>query len=133
MLGVDTNVLVRFLADDDDIQSPIATRLLTSSANHPVHVGLLVLAETYTVLTKVKKFPAGKVNEAMRMLLSSSEFVVERADVAQQALEDSERAGCGLVDALIAILNVASGCETTATFDVRAQRLPNMIAAEDRL
>jgi predicted nucleic-acid-binding protein len=133
VLGVDTNVLVRFLANDDDVQTPMAARLLTAPANQPIHISLVVLAETYTVLTKVKKFPVARVNEAIRMLLSSNDFVVEKPRAVMQALDDCERAECGLVDAMIAVLNVASGCEVTATFDTRAQRLPNMIAVKDRL
>lgn len=133
MLGVDTNVLVRFLADDDDSQSPAARRLLTLASNHPIYVSMLVLAETYTVLTRVKKFPEAQVREAIWMLVSSSDFVVENTEIVISALEDSARANCGVADAMIAAHNAAANCTTTVTLDRHAQRLPAMTAVGDRI
>lgn len=133
MLGVDTNVLVRFLAEDDDIQSPQAARLLTDPANQPVFVSTLVLSECYTVLTRVKKFPAAKVVAAFRMMISSDQFTIERPDLIAAAIDDAERVGCGLADAVIARQNALAGCRSTATFDIRAQRLDQMTAVEDAL
>lgn len=133
VLGVDTNVLVRFLADDDPVQTPLAIQLVSDEVNHPFYVGLVVMTETYTVLTRVKKFPSSEVIAAMRMLLSSNAFAVEDADIVREALDDCERVGCGLADAIIARSHVARGCISTATFDRRAQRLDAMIAVEDCL
>ena len=133
MLGVDTNILVRFLADDDPIQTPLAIRLVGQEANHPYYVGLVVMAETYSVLTRVKKFPAERVISALRMVLSSDVFLVEDADIVREGLDDCEQVGCGLADAIIARSHVANGCRATVTFDIRAQRLDAMIAVEDCL
>jgi predicted nucleic-acid-binding protein len=133
VLGVDTNVLVRFLADDDDVQTPLAAKIITNASNQPIFIGIVVLTETYTVLTRVKKFPPAQVIAAMRMMLSSTQFQVEAADIVRHALDDAEEVGCGLTDAVIALQNAARGCETTATFDKRAQRLHAMVAAEDRV
>lgn len=133
VLGVDTNVLVRFLADDDDVQSPIARNALTNQDNHPIYINLVVFAETYTILTRIKKFPSDRVRDAMELLLNSSDFIVERPDLAAAALDHGALAKCGAVDALIGIVNAAAKCETTLTFDVRAQRLETMIAVEERI
>ncbi len=49
VLGVDTNVLVRFLAEDDPLQTPQAIQLLTDPANHPVYLAQVAIIETFWV------------------------------------------------------------------------------------
>jgi len=131
VLGVDTNVLVRFLTDDDDLQTPQAHSLVTKAANHPICVSMLVLAETYNVLTKVKKQPVQAVLESFRLLLHSPAMRVERPDMVSAAIEDAAETKAGFSDALIAMQNKEARCMTTATFDIRATRLPDMSAAKD--
>jgi predicted nucleic-acid-binding protein len=131
VLGVDTNVLVRFLTDDDDLQTPQAHSLVTKAANHPIYVSMLVLAETYNVLTKVKKQPVQAVLESFRLLLHSPAMRVERPDMVSAAIEDAAETKAGFSDALIAMQNKEARCMTTATFDIRATRLPDMSAAKD--
>jgi predicted nucleic-acid-binding protein len=133
VLGVDTNVLVRFLAEDDPLQTPQAIQLLTDPANHPVYLAQVAIIETFWVLTKVKKFPRSKVFAAFRQLLLSDQFKVERPAEIADALDKAEEAGCDLADALIAIVNLQAGCRSTATFDVDAQRLVGMIAVGSQL
>lgn len=133
MLGIDTNVLVRFLADDDLIQTPQAIQALKLERNQPIYIGRLVAAETFWVLTQVKKFPRKSVIESFRALLSSVDFKVEAAELMGQALDDCERVGCDFADALIALENKAVGCEATLTFDVDAMGLDGMLALTSRL
>lgn len=133
MLAIDTNVLVRFFADDDDLQSMQAKRLIAESAGRQIYLSTLVLAETFTVLTKVRKFPSVAVCEGYRMLLRSPTFTVENPQMVIQAIDTGERAKCGFVDALIALQNQAAGCNTTATFDHRAAHLDGMQRVEDLL
>ena len=134
VLGVDTNVLVRFLADDDPVQTPQAIGLLTRPGNQPIHIAQVVMVEAFWVLTKVKKFPARDVIISFRRLLLSDHFIIEESAVMIQALDDAETAGCDLADALIAIVNARAGCEATATFDIRAgHRLKDMVVVEERL
>ncbi len=133
MLGVDTNVLVRFLAEDDVVQTPQAVRALKSPGNQPIYVGRLVAAETFWVLVRVKKFPRQAVIEAFRGLLASVDFKVEAEKLVSRALDDCERVGCDFADALIALENRQAGCEATATFDVDAQQLDGMIPLIDKL
>lgn len=133
MLGVDTNVLVRFLSGDDEMQSAEAAALVARSVNQPVYLSLLVLAEAFTVMTKVKKYPAGKVLDAYRLLLRSPHMKVERSDLFVRALDDAARTRADLPDALIALQNEDVGCVATATFDLRASRLDAMCAVKDCL
>ena len=130
MLGVDTNVLVRFLAEDDPVQTPIAVTLLTGKNHLPFFVSTLVLSEAFTVLTRVMKFPRPQVIETFWRLADSDAFAFEDVGLLRTALTDAEAAGCGLTDALIARQNQAAGCSTTVTFDHRATRLDAMSPAE---
>lgn len=131
VLGVDTNVLVRFLSADDPIQSPLATRLITNKANQPIHVSIGVLVETYLVLARVEKLPRADLNAALSLLLSSPDFVIEKSALAARALADAADGGFDFTDALFSVLSVDAGCTATATFDKRAQKLSGMIAVED--
>ena len=131
VLGVDTNVLVRFLADDDDVQSAQAKQFIAD--NQPIAVSMLVLVETFNVLTKVRKFPVGAVHESYRQLLRSPALEVENPSVVGQAIDNGEEAGCGFADAVIALQYRQLGCSTTATFDHRAARLEDMRPVESFL
>jgi predicted nucleic-acid-binding protein len=133
VLGVDTNVLVRFLAKDDDVQTPHSAGVLTANGNHPIYVGRVVAAETFWVLTKVKKFPRQRVIDAFRGLLSSVDFKVEAEELMGRALDDCERVGCDFADALIALENKHAGCEATLTFDTDAYPLDDMVPLTSRL
>lgn len=131
MLGADSNVLVRFLAEDDPVQTPQAVRLLTAPENHPVFLSVVVLAETYWVLTKVEKFPHARVVAAFRSLLLSDNFRIDEADLVAAALDTAEVTGCEFADALIGLRAQRAGCTTTATFDTKAQRLETMTGVEN--
>lgn len=133
MLGVDTNVLVRFLTDDDPVQSPLAERLLKNKANQPIHLSLGVLVETYLVLDRVKKLPRAELHAVLAMVLSSPGFSIERSDLVSRALAEAVGGNFDFTDALFSIVHQDAGCVATATFDKRAQGLPGMTAVEDRL
>lgn len=130
MLGVDTNVLVRFLADDDDRQSEQAKLLMGNLDNQPIHISLVILAEAFNVLTKVRKFPMDAVHDGYRQLLRSPGIEVESPRLVSRALDLGQQARCGFNDALVALQNQAAGCRTTATFDLKASRLDTMTAVE---
>src|SRR5690606_35446867 len=89
VLGVDTNVLVRFLTEDDPVQSPQAVRLVTDKANQPIFISLGVLVETYLVLARVKKLPRADLYPVLAMILGSQGFVLERADLVSRALTEA--------------------------------------------
>jgi predicted nucleic-acid-binding protein len=133
VLGVDTNVLVRFLAADDDMQSQQAKLLMGNLDNQPIRISLIVLAEAFNVLTKVRKFPMDAVHEGYRQLLRSPGIEVEDPRLVSRALGLGQLARCGFNDALIALQNQTAGCSTTATFDRKATRLDAMTAVEGLL
>lgn len=130
MLGVDTNILVRFITRDDPVQAELAHRIITDRRHHPLYVSLIVIVELVWVLRKVKRWPAADVFDVCHQLLQSSDFAVEQAELVEQALEEAAVAGCDLADALIALMNIGAGCVTTVTFDQDARKLAGMAPAE---
>jgi predicted nucleic-acid-binding protein len=96
MLAIDTNVVVRYLANDDTEQAARAHRLL---ARHDVVVPLTVLLESEWVLRTVFGFPAADVVRALRGFAGLARVTIEGADIAAQALTWAER-GLDFADAL---------------------------------
>ena len=93
MIGLDTNVLVRYIMQDDPKQSPKATALLESlSAERPGFVTLVSLTELYWVLTSCYELSREQVVQVLDVLLRSHQIMVERADQALRALRTLSKA-----------------------------------------
>jgi len=121
VIGLDTNVLVRYVMQDDPRQSPRATRLIDSLAPQaPGYVSLVVLVELVWVLRSNYGLARGQVATVLETLLRSKELLIERAETLAQALERFESAGADFADALIERIAAAAGCEATYTFDAGA-------------
>ncbi len=125
MLGIDTNVLVRYFAQDDALQSPVATRFIehTLSREQPGHVSLVTLAEFAWVMRGVYRNTAADISRALLLLLDDSRFVVQQARCAWAALDAYSTQGVDFADALMAALDRAEGCTSTVTFDRSAARI----------
>lgn len=124
MIGLDTNVLVRYLVQDDPRQSEAANGLIDSlTADEQGFVSVVALVETTWVLQRVFGRSAEQVREIVRGLLESVEIVVDSADLVRSALAmDAPQ----FSDALVAASGTAAGVTSTATFDRRAAALPGM-------
>lgn len=122
MIGLDTNVVVRFLAQDDPIQSPIATRTMARlTREQPGFIGAVVLAELTWVLSRAYKRPREEIARAVEGLLQSTQIVVENAPAAYRALARFEASATAeFADALIAETAALAGARETVTFDQRA-------------
>lgn len=126
MIGLDTNVLVRYFAEDDPAQARAAARLIERklSAESPGHISCIVLAELAWVLDRSYGSPKATIIEIIDGLLASPALVIEQKSAVRQALQ-AYRGGAGdFADCLIAELNATAGCEATLTFDRAAARLP---------
>lgn len=129
MIGVDTNVLLRFLVEDDNAeQRQAALRFMaTRNAADPAFVNLVTLAETVWVLRKRLRFPLRQVREAFSLLLASSDFVFEEHDRLTGLMGSAAETGCDVADYLIAWANQRAGCTATVTFDrAAAAHVPGM-------
>lgn len=127
MIGLDTNVLVRYVMQDDPRQSPRANRLIESlSADRPGFVPLVALVELVWVLSGSYGLARAQVAAVLGTLLRSKELVLDRADVVAQALKRFSEDNADLADALIERLAAAAGCPATLTFDAGAVRAARM-------
>ncbi|MEK7409080.1 MAG: type II toxin-antitoxin system VapC family toxin [Acidobacteriota bacterium] len=126
MIGLDTNVLVRYLAEDDKAQADRVQRLLAAARTRgeAVYVSLVVLCETYWVLRSVLDRSRSDILDALESLLTVDVFHVEEQDVVRQALEASIRGKGDFTDHLIGHLHLARGCRHTATFDRALRAAP---------
>lgn len=121
MIGIDTNVLVRYLAQDDDAQSPIASRLIDGlTAEAQAHIPIVVLVETVWVLSRAYKSSRAQIAATIETLLRARELVVENAEIAYLALATYQTTNADFADALIAHGARRAGCAETVTFDKAA-------------
>lgn len=130
MIGLDTNVLVRYLAQDDATQSAVATRLIEQdlSASSPGFISLVVLTELGWVLKRLYGASEAELLQTVADLLASPQFQVENRAVVQAAVQHMRglRTQAGWTDLLIAQIAQAQGCRHTVTFDKTAVRSAGM-------
>ena len=123
MTGLDTNVLVRYIMQDDAKQSALATRLVEAlSADAPGFVPLVAVVELAWVLTSAYELDRSQLIEAFEALLRTKELVVESAEVVWKALRTVQSSNADFADCLVSASAVAAGCEKTMTFDRAAAR-----------
>lgn len=127
MIGLDTNVLARYVMQDDARQSPRATRLIDSlSAEAPGFVPVVTLVELVRVLTGSYGLSRVQVATVLETLLRSKELVIDRAEPVAQALRRYAMSGADFADALIERIASAAGCASTMTFDTGATKAAGM-------
>lgn len=119
MIGLDTNVVVRFLVQDDEVQSPIANRIMGRlSRDEPGYISSVVLAEITWVLSRAYRAPRAEIAQAVEGILRSAELVVENAEAGYRALAIfNASSSVGYADALIAQTASLAGVSETVTFD----------------
>lgn len=124
MIGIDTNVLVRYIAQDDNTQSKLATRLIENecSAATPGFISLVVLVELVWVSESCYGAVRQDIAEIVRRILSIRQLVVQEAEVVWQALRGFEASKADFADSLIQHLAAAAGCPTVMTFDKAAAK-----------
>ncbi len=123
MIGLDTNVLLRFLIRDDEAQAARADRMIRAAGEGGVFVSLLVLVEAVWALKRVYGLARPDIVDSLESVLSSPAFVIEHATFARYACAAFASADADFADALIGEVNRAAGCSATATFDRRTARL----------
>jgi predicted nucleic-acid-binding protein len=130
VIGLDTNVLVRYLVQDDPAQSPAATAVIESlSESEPGFVSIVTAVELGWVLTRAYGVDRTTLADTIAGLLSSRELAVQHADVVRAAVEGL-RGGADFADMVIAGLGLESGCERTVTFDRRAAERAGMVGID---
>lgn len=127
MIGLDTNVLVRYIMQDDPKQSPKATALIESlTPDGPGFITLVSVVELYWVLTSCYDLSGHQVKQALEVLLRTKQIIVDRADQVLRALRVFDDGKADFADCLIERIAVSAGCEQTMTFDVGAVKHAGM-------
>lgn len=131
MIGLDTNVLARYLAQDDARQSAAATRLIEKelSIASPGFISLVVIAELCWVLHRLYSATMDELVTMLEDLLGTPQFQIERREVVQAAIQrfqQSNNRKSGVTDALIAQIAFSAGCTHTVSFDKAAVRSAGM-------
>lgn len=127
MIGLDTNVLARYIMQDDPKQSPKATRLIESlTAEAPGFVSVVSVIELGWVLSSAYGLTRQQLAQAIEALLRTKEIVVDRADLVLQSLRVFNATSADFADCLIERSATAAGCSRTMTFDAGAAKLAGM-------
>lgn len=127
MIGLDTNVIVRYIMQDDVKQSPMATRLIESrSAGSPGFVTMVALVELAWVMFSAYELDKRQLTAALEGLLRTKELVVEQAETVWKALRLYQSTNADFADCLIERSAAVNGCEKTMTFDRDAAKSAGM-------
>jgi predicted nucleic-acid-binding protein len=130
MLGLDTNVLVRYLTRDDPSQHEKARRLIDRgvSKGEPVLVSLLVLLETEWVLRSRYELVKSEIVAAFSALLDTADLAFEDEPSIERAIYSWKDSAADFADCLIEARNRRLGCRATATFDGKALKLAGFVS-----
>ena len=125
MIGLDTNVLVRYLVEEDDPQNKAADRFVEEALNRgeSLFVNQIVLCEMAWVLSRAYDFTRKEVSEALEMILYTRQFEIEAKDRVVRGLREYRKGKADFADYLIGLKNQAAGCAATITFDRKAASL----------
>ncbi len=127
MIGIDTNVLVRYLTHDDPAQTAAAKRAMNSlSLDSPGFISLIVIAELVWVLAISYSYQKREIEEVLENLLRSKELTIERAEIVSQAFRAFRAGSADFADYLIERCDHSAGCKFTITFDQKAATLAGM-------
>lgn len=126
MIGLDTNILVRYLTQDDPVQSRKANEIIEHrlSAAHPGFVSVVTMAETVWVLDRAYGLTDQEIAAAVERILQVEVLLVENEQEVFAAMVALKQGHGAFADALIAELGARAGCAHTLTFDKKALRLP---------
>ena len=130
MIGLDTNVIVRYLAQDDVRQAAVATRLIEGSLSAEARgfVSIVTLAEVVWVMTSNYRAARAAVADIVEGLLTAPQLAIEKADVIWRALRAFRESKADFSDAVIVELGRDAGCANTVTFDRGAAAHPGFEA-----
>ena len=119
MIGLDTNLLVRYLVRDDQAQfERVRVEIEAAvSRDEPLMINAIVLCEVSRVLGSAYDYSRAEIAHALELILGTAQFVIEWSDQARQALSDFKSTEAGFADAFIGRINHSLGAAPTMTFD----------------
>ena len=127
MTGLDTNVLVRYLVQDDPEQSNAVARLFdTFTAEAPGFISAVSTIELVWVLQSCYKAGSHDIQGVIEHLLRTRELLIERAELIWQSLRIFTKGNADFADCVIERCGQAAGCDHTVTFDQNAAKSAGM-------
>ncbi|MGC2163017.1 MAG: type II toxin-antitoxin system VapC family toxin [Silvibacterium sp.] len=127
MIGLDTNVLVRYFQKDDPAQTERASALIASfTAERPGFIASSVLMELVWVLTSKYRISRSDIGEILLRLMLSNEVMIEQASIVWEALRIYRSSRADFADCLIERIGAAAGCDYTVTYDQIAAKTAGM-------
>ena len=132
MIGLDTNVLLRYIVIDDASQSARAKKLIETQCSTQIlgFINRIVLCECIWTLERSYLYERARVAQAVEALLNTAGLIVEDDDHVREALPAYKAGKANFPDLLVASVNRALGCEVTATFDRKAGRLDGFVLVD---
>ena len=126
MIGLDPNILVRYLTQDDPIQSVKASEVIERQLTdeNPGFVSIVAMVATVWVLERAYELTSLEIVRAIERILQTDVLVVENEQEVFTALIALKNGQGSFADAAIAALGARRGCSRTLTFDRKALRLP---------
>lgn len=128
MIGLDTNVLVRYIMQDDSKQAKLATKLIENlNEELPGFISLVSVVELSWVLESAFELSRRQIVEAFQNLMSVDAFKIERVSAVAGAVRAYAEGKADFADYLIERSSVHAGCDRTMTFDREAAKSGGMI------
>ena len=128
MIGLDTNVLVRYIMQDDSKQAKLATKLIENlNEELPGFISLVCVVELSWVLESAFELSRRQIVEAFQNLMSVDAFKIERVSAVAGAVRAYVEGKADFADYLIERSSVQAGCDRTMTFDREAAKSGGMI------
>ena len=130
MIGLDTNVILRYLLQDDPKQTSQVNRIVDRklSQQNPGYISLVTVLEIVWVLRSLLKRNPAQIASHLENLLAADTLEVQNEQQVFEAIFALRRGTGEFEDALIGALNAWAGCSHTLTFDRKAARLPHFQA-----
>jgi predicted nucleic-acid-binding protein len=126
MIGLDTDILVRYLTQDDPVQAAQATTLIENrlTEDDPGFVSIVAMAEMVWVLGRHYRFGTDQIATAIERMLRADTLIVESEQEVFEATTALREGRGEFADALIGLLSAKAGCSRVLTFDRKALQLP---------
>lgn len=126
MIGIDTNVIVRYIVQDDPKQARAATELIEKSLSpdNPGFINHIVMCEIVWVLKRAYKLDKASICQVIEQIIRTDRIVIEDVQLVWKALETYKESKADFADCLLGQRNLQAGCQYTATLDDAASKSP---------
>jgi predicted nucleic-acid-binding protein len=129
MIGLDTNVLVRYVLRDDANQAEVANKLIEKCIAEQVLIviSLLTIQETEWVLRACAKIDKARIITLFKALLESADVLIESEDILEETLLHYENSNADFSDCLMVVKYQQLACDHMVTFDSKAAKIEGAV------